>query len=363
MIQRRSKTDGLVMEALLYTLRHLTVVARVLALVLLALHALSGVRIVPPHQSALVLRFGKLQPQVHGPGLLIAWPKPIDEVILTDSNTEHILVLDAWAPLGPRVEGSGEPVIPTDAELQAHFKEHGGNMPAPERRRPDGDWLDPVSDGYTLTGDWNIVQGRFALRYRISDPAAYFLAGPEAGAMLSALACRAVAHHLGRIEIDHALSEGRDKLSSSVVERIRQDSERLRLGIEPAAFELRELSPPRQVYEAFEDVVSAKLYAKTLTENAQEYHSRQTTEAQGQANAIRQRAQAFSQQLVATAEGEARSFIHFHTEFQRNPRLVASRLYAETLDYLMRQANSSTLLPADAVPPSVVLEPAPDHTR
>jgi modulator of FtsH protease HflK len=362
-MSRRLRHEGLLMEALLHTLRNLTPLAQGLCVVLLVLYAFSGVRFIGPSQSALVLRLGKLEPRAHGPGLLFAWPKPIDEVVVLETGAEHTLALDAWAPRGPRVEASTGPRQFTAAEIEAQLQATG-NAPLPVETTAAGDFLDPVTDGYSVTGDLNILQGQFALRYRIADPVAFFRHGHErVNTFLASLARRAAASALSERGIDRCLTSERDALATTVRNRVARYADVLQLGVAPTAFEIRELTPPRQVAAAFEDVTSARLFARTLVENAEEYRQRQLTTARGQAAAIAQRADAAARQLVASAEGEANAFRDFHAEYQRSPDLLRTRLYADTLNHVMQQVNSTTLLPPGANTPSVFLEPSPTVTR
>jgi regulator of protease activity HflC (stomatin/prohibitin superfamily) len=66
---------------------------RWVAVVLLAVYALSNTTVVQPGEVALVLRLGRLygdspQSQIKQPGLLFAWPEPIGRVIRIPVKTE-----------------------------------------------------------------------------------------------------------------------------------------------------------------------------------------------------------------------------------------------------------------------------------
>lgn len=345
------------MEALLHTLRHLTPIAQGLCVLLLGLYAFSGVRFVGPQESALVLRLGKLQPKVHGPGLLLAWPRPLDEVVLVPTGAEHILALDSWLSRGPRLE-QGRHTRPPTAEEKAAGKYLIGNQEMPVEVVPVGDSLDPVADGYTLTGDWNVVQGRFSLRYRVADPVARFRFGEDIAPLLRRLSYRALTAALSAVPISRALTDGRAELAEKVRGEIDREVRELNLGLAVTAFEVREIAPPRQVAAAFEEVTSARLFAKTLVETAESYRGQQVTLATGQSAAIRQRAEGFAAQLVASSQGEAEAFRQFHAEYARSPDLVRDRIYTETLGFVMQQVHSSTVLPPSEAPPSVLLEPS-----
>ena len=115
------------------------------------LYALSGITIVKPDEVAVVLRWGKLvgaSPalQQHGSGLLLALPRPIDQVVRVRTR---------------RVE---EQPVSTLATVSTDWTNTAT--------------LDPVTDGYALTGDRNVVQVDMVARYRVREPAVWALYGP-----------------------------------------------------------------------------------------------------------------------------------------------------------------------------------------
>ncbi|MEM9701623.1 MAG: SPFH domain-containing protein, partial [Planctomycetota bacterium] len=113
-----------------------------LAVALVVLFFCSGITTVQPNEVALVLRCGRLvgqtpADQIRQPGLLLAWPVPIDEIVRVPVKQEREVTIRALQPrtglagAGPR--------------------------------------------GYALSGDQNLLESDLTLKYRISDPIAYAL--------------------------------------------------------------------------------------------------------------------------------------------------------------------------------------------
>src|SRR5215217_3305819 len=65
---------------------------------LVVVYLCSGITRVAPNEDALVYRLGRLQREVHPPGLCLALPPPIDRVVKIPTRTQHELFLNAWAP-------------------------------------------------------------------------------------------------------------------------------------------------------------------------------------------------------------------------------------------------------------------------
>ena len=115
-----------------------------LIVILVALICCSGIRVVNNHEVAVVLRFGRLvgdtrEEQVKEPGLLLAFPYVIDEVIKVPVGKVHEVSITTHAASAD----------PTYAEIE--------------------------DTGYVITGDENIIHIDATLKYQISDPVEYAL--------------------------------------------------------------------------------------------------------------------------------------------------------------------------------------------
>ena len=115
-----------------------------LIVILVALICCSGIRVVNNYEVAVVLRFGRLvgdtrEEQVKEPGLLLAFPYVIDEVIKVPVGKVHEVSITTHAASAD----------PTYAEIE--------------------------DTGYVITGDENIIHIDATLKYQISDPVEYAL--------------------------------------------------------------------------------------------------------------------------------------------------------------------------------------------
>src|SRR6476469_582116 len=109
--------------------------------IMAVLYALSGITVVKSDEVAVILRWGRLVGdtpglQQHGSGLLFSFPRPIDRVVRVPVKHVREISVTTLA--------SGEDV---------------------------GSGLNPVTQGYALTGDQNIVHVNMMVRYRVRDPA------------------------------------------------------------------------------------------------------------------------------------------------------------------------------------------------
>ncbi len=164
----------------------------------------SNVRQIDPQNRAVVLHFGALD-RIQNAGLLLAWPRPVEQVILL--------------PAADRVlERRVENLLRSDAALQADRV---------------ASFATPVSDalagsGYLLTGDAGVVQLDVRVFYKVTDPYAFVLQGEHVLPALDRLATRSAvaltaARDLDTILVARPELMGSDNQAAERRERLRGD--------------------------------------------------------------------------------------------------------------------------------------------
>jgi regulator of protease activity HflC (stomatin/prohibitin superfamily) len=144
------------------------------AILLLSLvWATSNIRSVPSDSSAVVLRLGRID-RVREAGLLLAWPRPIEDVVLVPAPTQQI-------EYRVSIPSSDEAAFRGTSTLE---KINPGAYPSPETDLqivPNDDiiQLRPSKDAengtYFLTGDGSAVELDATLFFEVTSPAAYLL--------------------------------------------------------------------------------------------------------------------------------------------------------------------------------------------
>jgi membrane protease subunit HflK len=292
--------------------------------VLIVVYLTSGITTIAPNEAGLVFRFGKLLPESHPPGLMFALPAPIDEVVKVPVKSVQEVSLGLWA------SGDGTQAAGT---------------------------LNPVSQPYTLTSDTNIICATFAVRYQVSDPADYLLGAADRDGLRDAVLYKAACHVLATMNVEDALTVGKNYVAAEAAREAQEDMDRFHLGIRVLAFETREINPPAAVLAAFQAVVSAKVQAKTEIEEANAYAATTIPAAKADAYRAIQDADSYAHQTVARAEGESAAFTSLLHEYKANPALVRTRLQAEMLTAVMPKVRISTLMPAGRGTVRMLLSP------
>jgi membrane protease subunit HflK len=310
-------------HAILAALRSSIRILRWGMLVLVLIYLCSGITVVGPNERGLVLRFGRALPKSAPPGLLLAFPPPIDEVVMLPAKSVQEVVLEAWTP-------------------------------------NDDSWRDslhPARDPYTITGDVNIIRARFSVRFQVADPIAYEFGASERENLRNAICYQSACRVLAGMSVDDVLTTRRDFIGQESMRLAQEELDRLGLGVQLLAFETREINPPAPVLPAFQDVVSAKVEAKTLVEPARSRHASLIPKANAEAYRIEQEAQSYGQGLIAKAQGEVSSFLALLKEYRANPGTVHTRLYAEMIETVLPKLRVSTVMPTDRGDVRILVSP------
>jgi membrane protease subunit HflK len=289
-------------------------------------YSLSGITIVRSDEVAMVLRWGRLLGetpalQVHGPGLLLALPRPIDEVLRVQTATVR-----------------EQPVLTLAS----------ASMDDPDDVIPTPNTMNPVRDGYAVTGDHNIVQLVMVARYRVRDPVAWQFYGPETAAIMRAEVAAAMARSMGEMGVDRLLSDGRTELIATATRRVQQGLDAARAGVELTSLELTKLGPPEALAPAFASVQSAFIAAETSRRNAQAFAETAVPQATAQVDQALQAARAQAATGLAVARGEAQAFRMLAGQHRSDPAVVRVRLYREGIERALADTRVRWIPPPGA---------------
>jgi membrane protease subunit HflK len=299
---------------------------RWIVLVLTVLFCVSGVQTVTKENVGLLLRFGRLQgaslkDQVKSPGLVLAFPHPIDRLIQVPVKEEgEVLVDEVWKGI------TGMAAI---------------------------DKIDPLVEGYCLTGDQNIVQAKLVAKYRIDEttgPIRFRLWMDEPEGLLRNVVLAALTQTTTGWEVDDVLRlqrsvEGQvgstESLADTVKRRAQARLDALDSGMIISAIEFKEIHPPRHVVAEFRDVQNARIDMETQQREAEGFAKGRLPAAQAEADRLIKAATAYETSLVATTNAELSVFTETYEQYRKNPALVSKRIAMETFEQIMQDVGNA----------------------
>ena len=180
-----------------------------------------------------------------------------------------------------------------------------------------------------LTGDQNLVDLSYLIRWNISDLSLYKYQLSDPRNALLEIGEAAMRAAVAKQDLDTVLTgAGRAEIEQDVREAMQARLDAYRSGISVQGIEINKVDPPAQVEEAFKDVSSA----------------------QQDADAAINRARAVAQQLLARAQGDASEFNDIYEEYRLAPEVTRRRLYYETMEAILSKTDKTIVESGKVVP-------------
>ena len=263
----------------------------------LILWLFTGVYTVGPDEVGVVQRFGKYDRTVQS-GLNYHMPFPI-ETVKTPKVTEV-------------------------KRIEVGFRTVGKNQYRTVER-----------ESLMLTGDENIVESELIVQYKIKEPINYLFnfIGPELTLReASEASLRTV---IGRHNIDEALTSGKLMIQEETKELLQIILDKYGTGVQVVAVQLQDVSPPKQVIDAFKDVASAKEDKNRMINEAEGYRNDVIPKARGEAQAMIREAEGFRESRSNRAEGAVAKFKAILKEYKKAKDVTRERLYLEAMEEIL----------------------------
>ncbi len=276
----------------------------ILVVVVVICIALSGLKIVDSGNVAVILRFGEIvgdsyEEQVHKPGLLLAFPYIIDEVVM----------------------------IPTDSVIEQLVTTH----------YTDGNIMSGSSGGYVITGDQNIAVISASVKYVISDPVSYALHVADVSSIINASVSNAMITEAATLGVDSLLTDGKDDFNSSVLNTAAAKLKAADIGVTISTLELTQVSMPAEVKGIYEQVNSSTVQAATMLQEAAQYRTKVIASANTSANNEIASAKVTLAEKSANANSELYEFWGVLEEYEANPEVVKARIYSDKLTSFLKR--------------------------
>ena len=184
-----------------------------------------------------------------------------------------------------------------------------------------------------LTGDQNLVDLSYIVRWNIKDLANYKFRVVDPIETVNEAAEAGMRAAVAETELDETFSgQGRAAIELDVRERMQRTLDGYQAGVRVLGVEIEKADPPAQVVDAFRDVQVAE-------QNA---------------DAARNQARGYAQQVLAQAEGEAEAFDKVYAQYRLAPQVTRQRLYYETMERVLSQTDK-TIVETNNVTPHLPL--------
>ncbi len=230
-------------------------ILKVVMFVLVVMYCFSGVNCVEENEQAVIMRFGKLLPEIREPGLSIAFPYPIDETIALPTKKDNkFLIKSQW------------PSVRASEEAEPLNKVRGAGE------------LNPGIDGALLTADRGMVHMQWQVIYRITNLRKFVLRIPhrtieDAERLITPLVENAAIDVVSRYSAEAVTRGMTTQVAREVENEVNQRLEALDTGISIVAVDAPRSSVPGQTLDAFDDVTKAENQKEKAIREAEQKRS------------------------------------------------------------------------------------------
>jgi len=271
----------------------------IIAIVLLIWLA-SGIYIVQPGEEGVVRTFGKFA-GVTTSGLNYRLPWPMQSLAIV--NVESI----RRAEIGYRTDRDRKREVPSEALM--------------------------------LTADENIVQVGLLVQYRIASSRDFVFNVQDSEQLLLTSTEVALRSTVGQMTVDAVITEERARVQDETRVFLSRLLAEYGTGIQVTDVRLQVADPPKEVRDAFQDVVRARADKERLINESQAYQNNVVPKARGEKQQAIEEATAFREEQVLHATGDANRFLSVLTEYRQARKVTRERLHIEALEKILNKVE------------------------
>ena len=183
-----------------------------------------------------------------------------------------------------------------------------------------------------LTGDQNIIDIAYQVRWNIRDPEQFLYELAEPTDTIRQVAESAMRQIVAQVTLQDAIGNRRGEIEGRVQQEMQQTLDAYQSGVLIQGVAIRQADPPAAVNDAFKEVTAAQQEAQSYINNAN----------------------AYALQLRQKAQGEATAFNEVYEQYRLAPEVTRRRMYYETMERVL-QGVDKTIVETPGVTPYLPL--------
>ena len=262
--------------------------------------ALTTYYTVPPDSQGVVLRFGRFS-SIEEPGLHFKIPFGVDSV----------------------------ETVPVKRQLKLEFG--FGTPGATNSRQSSASRQSRSLEKSMVTGDLSAALIEWIVQYRIDDPRSYLFVVRAPEQTLRDLSEAVMREVIGDRTVDEVITTGRQEIEDQALQRLREMANDYQLGIKVDQLQLKNVNPPSEVQNSFNEVNKAQQDRQQKINVANGEYNKVVPKAKGLAAQTISEAECYKLKRINEAQGDASAFTSVLAEYLKAPEVTRKRLYLETM--------------------------------
>ncbi len=188
-----------------------------------------------------------------------------------------------------------------------------------------------LGESLMLTGDLNILDVRWAVQFKISDPVNLLFKTRNPVENVRDVSEVIMRRLVGNYQVDEVLTTSREEINSQAKIKMQEIIDKYQTGIQIVAVKLLDVNPPDSVKPAFNEVNEAKQEKERMVNQAWENYNKIIPRARGEAEKTIRDAEGYALDKINRSKGEAERFLTMLSAYKKAPEITRNRLYLETM--------------------------------
>lgn len=188
------------------------------------------------------------------------------------------------------------------------------------------------SDDLMLTGDQNLLDIAYQVRWNIRSPELYLFQMAQPDDTIREVAESAMRAVISQVTLNDAMGDRRAEIEQQVAQNMQRILDSYHSGIQVQGIAIKQADPPQAVNDSFKQVTAAQQDAQTYINNAN----------------------AYALQLRQKAQGEATAFDKVYAQYKLAPDVTRRRMYYETMEDVLSKVDK-TIVETPGVTPYLPL--------
>jgi modulator of FtsH protease HflK len=177
------------------------------------------------------------------------------------------------------------------------------------------------ADDLMLTGDQNLIDLAYSVRWNIRTPELYLFQMAQPDETIREVAESAMRAVVSQVTLNDAMGDRRAEIEAQAASNMQRILDSYRSGIQVQGIAIKQADPPDAVNDAF----------------------KQVTAAQQQAQSYINSANAYSLQLRQKAQGDATAFDKVYEQYRLAPEVTRRRMYYETMEQVLSKVDKTII--------------------
>lgn len=273
-----------------------------LAIIIVAILGLSSIYTINTGQEAVIQRFGKYVNTITKPGINYKIPFIDKKTIVDVNNVQRI--------------------------------EFGFSTVDADKNSPE--YADDFKASKMLTGDENIAVVETIVQYQIKNSQDYLFQVDNITSTLQTVAESTIRRVVANHTLDEALTENKSAIQSEIMVDLQAICDKYSSGIKIVGVQLQDVNPPPEVDVAFRDVAGAREDKNSYINEANAYKNEVIPTARGEAATLINNASAYETNRIESAKAAVTAYKQLYTEYLKGTDITRSRMYQEAMQEVLK---------------------------